>query len=103
MLVPAVDSQLIAIKEMLHVFRASTGLKVYFHKSMMVPLNVSDEEAARLASVFGCTTLPFTYLELPMGTTKPRIQDLMPLVDRVERRLTASSSMLNQGFLGCNF
>ena len=32
-----------------------------------------------------------------MGTTRPRIQDLMPLVDRVERRLSASSAMLNQG------
>ena len=81
------------------VFYASTGLKVNFQKSTMVPLNVDNEEAIRLAAVFGVSlgTLPFTYLGLPMGTTKPRIIDLMPLVDRMERRLTASSAMLNQG------
>jgi hypothetical protein len=32
-----------------------------------------------------------------MGTSRPTIQDLMPLVDTVERRLSASSSRLNQG------
>jgi hypothetical protein len=97
--VSAEDSQLTALKEMLHVFHASTGLKVNFSKSSMVPLNVDDTEAARLAAVFGCSLgqLPFTYLGLPLGTTRPRIVDLMPLVDRVERRLTVSSSMLNQG------
>ena len=65
----------------------------------MVPLNIDNEEAIRLAAVFGCSlgTLPFTYLGLPMGTSKPRIIDLLPLVDRMERRLTASSAMLNQG------
>ena len=65
----------------------------------MVPLNVDNEEAIRLAAVFGCSlgTPPFTYLGLPMGTTKPRISDLMPLVDRMERRLSTSSAMLNQG------
>jgi len=65
----------------------------------MYPLNVAEDEAARLAATFDCSIrqMPFTYLGLPMGTTKPRIQDLLPLVDRVERRLTASSAMLNQG------
>ena len=60
---------------------------------------MDDAETARLAAVFGCQvgTLPFTYLGLPVGTTKPTIQDLFPVVDRVERRLSASSSLLNQG------
>ena len=33
---------------------------------------------------------------LPLGTTKPKIIDLMPLVDKTERRLTSIPSMLNQ-------
>ena len=95
----AVEDQLVALKNMLHIFQQSTGLKVNFQKSTMVPLNIDNEEAIRLAAVFGCSlgTLPFTYLGLPMGTNKPRIIDLLPLVDRMERRLTASSAMLNQG------
>ena len=99
LIVPAVDSQLLALKEMLQDFRASTGLRVNFHKSCILPINVDEAETARLAAIFGCQvgTLPFTYLGLPVGTTKPRIQDLIPVVDRVERRLSASSCLLNQG------
>ena len=70
-----------------------------FAKSSMIALNMSDEEAARLAAILGCRIgqLPFTYLGLPLGSTRSRIIDLMPVVDNLERRLTASSSMLNQG------
>ena len=96
---PAVDSQLIALKEMLEVFAVSTGLKVNFSKSSMIPLNMFDEEGLRIANLLGCIvgTLPFTYLGLPMGTLRPTISELMPLVDRIERRLLASSCLLNQG------
>ena len=99
LILPADGDQLVAFRDMLHVFAASTGLRVNFAKSMMVPINVPEAEASRLSKVFQCVlgTLPFTYIGLPLGTTKPMIQDLMPLVDSVERRMTASSSMLNQG------
>jgi len=52
---------------------------------------------AILASHFGCqiATMPFTYLGLPMGTTKPRMEDLTPLMDKVERRLSAFSTFLS--------
>jgi hypothetical protein len=50
-----------------------------------------------MASTFGCQigTFPFTYLGLPMGTTKPRVEDYTPLMDKIERRLTACSSLLS--------
>ena len=84
---------------MLLTFQQSTGLKVNFAKSSMIPLNLEEGEAIRLAAVLGYRIgqLPFTYLGSPLGTTRPRIVDLMPLVDTLERRLTASSCMLNQG------
>jgi hypothetical protein len=41
--------------------------------------------------------MPFNYLGLPLGTTTPRIQDLLPLVDRLERRLVATSTFLAYG------
>jgi hypothetical protein len=40
--------------------------------------------------------LPFTYLGLPVGTTKPSIQDFLPLVQRVERRLISTAAFLSQ-------
>jgi hypothetical protein len=39
--------------------------------------------------------MPFTYLGLPMGTTKPRVEHFAPLVNRVKRQLTSISSMLS--------
>lgn len=81
------------------MFAQPTGLKVNFSKSSLYPLNLSEEKASLMASLLGCTigSLPFTYLGLPMGTTRPRVVDFAPSVDRVERRLTASSMFLPQG------
>jgi hypothetical protein len=41
--------------------------------------------------------MPFTYLGFPLGTARPQMQDLMPLVFRLERRLTSISHFLSQG------
>jgi hypothetical protein len=89
--------QVMHLKTLLDSFSISTGLKVNFNKSSMVPINVSKEKINELANAFGCSiaSMPFTYLGLPMGTTKPRMADLTPLMDRVERRLTSCSSLLS--------
>ena len=90
-------SQLFFLKALLHSFETSMGLKVNYRKSQMIPINVSHEDMQILASTFGCQIgmFPFTYLDLPMGTTKPRIEDLTPIMDRVERRLSACSTWLS--------
>ena len=84
---------------MLTTFAASTGLCVNFSKLSLIPINMTDEEGARVANLLGCDvgSMPFTYLGLPMGTSRPTIYDLLPLVDRIERGLSASSCLLNQG------
>jgi len=41
--------------------------------------------------------MPFTYLGLPLGTTRPTIAELMPLVDKVERRLSSTAIWLTYG------
>ena len=98
-ILPAKEPQLLALKGMLLLFSKSTGLHVNYHKSSMLPINVDSVEIARLASVFGCVvgSLPFTYLGLPVGINKPKILDLMPLVDSMERKLSVSSSFLAHG------
>jgi hypothetical protein len=59
-----------------------------------LPIIISDEHAAALAHDFGCIVqgMHFTYLGLSLGTTRPKIQDLMHVVDRLERRLVATST-----------
>jgi hypothetical protein len=68
-------SQLSHLKEVLQTFASSTGLKVNFDKSFLVPINVVEEEWPSLIEALGCQlgSLPFTYLGLPLGTTRPSI------------------------------
>jgi hypothetical protein len=42
-------------------------------------INVSDEKMCILSNIFGCQigSFPFTYLGLPLETTKPRIEDFL--------------------------
>jgi hypothetical protein len=63
----------------------------------MYPINVTNERITHLANTFGCHigTMPFTYLGLPMGMTKPRIEDFTPMMDRGERRLSTCSTWLS--------
>lgn len=75
----------------------STGSKINFSKSCMIPLNVQPEKVEHLSKMFGCMVgdLPFTYLGIPMGISRPKVIDFSPLVDRVERRLSATSALLS--------
>ena len=92
-MIQACPIQLVALKVILEEFALATGLRVNYAKSAIMPINISEELLAELADSFGCSVgkLPFTYLGLPLGTTKPTVQDLSPLVGLVERRLNASA------------
>ena len=70
----------------------------------MIPINIDEAMISQLAAAFGCQMgkLPFTYLGLPVGATRPKMVDFFPLVDCMERRLTASSCFLTQGE-SCNY
>jgi hypothetical protein len=91
-------AQLTFLKNLLQQFGESTGLKVNFEKSFMVPINVTDDNFNILANAFGCSkgSLPFTYLGLPLSITRPTMADFWPLVSKCERRLVSVSSFLNE-------
>lgn len=95
----ASTSQLHCLKAILNTFEQSSGLRVSFHKSCLIPINVREEKFHLLTGVIGCKvgSLPFTNLGLPLGTTKPKVQDIDPLIDRVERQISASSAFISYG------
>lgn len=72
-------------------------MSVNLSKSLIVPINVPSEKMMILAGTLGCQigTFPFTYLGLPLCTTKPKIEDFPPLLDIVERKLCACSTLLS--------
>ena len=93
----ACGTQIDHLKNILLDYATSTGLNTNFPKSSLVPINISNEKAQELAEIFGCEVvkMSFTYLGLPMGTTKPTMTGLSPLVDRIERKVTSSSILLS--------
>jgi hypothetical protein len=97
MIMQADTRQLLHLKALLHSFAESTGLKVNFNKSCLIPINVSQDRVPILTETFGCAqgSLPFTYLGIPLGITKPLVKDYAPLICRIERKLSGSSSFLN--------
>jgi hypothetical protein len=61
---------------------------------MLVPINIERNKTAALAQAFGCSvgSLPFSYLGLPLGLTKPKVVDFLPMETRCERRLSSTSA-----------
>ena len=90
LVLPACPLQVSLIKEILTDYASLIGLKINFQKSTLIPINLDETESTSLANIFGCSMghMPFTYLGLPLGRSKPSVQDLMPIVCRVKRRLT---------------
>jgi hypothetical protein len=93
---PADATQLNSLKNILTLFSTSTGLQVNYHKTTLVPINIDTDHAQALAQSFGgkVESLPFTYLGLPVGTTRPTVNDLMPLVTKLDKRLSGISSLM---------
>jgi hypothetical protein len=78
---------LLCLKALLETFALSTGLRVNYVKLGMVPLNMVEEKAKLMIGVFGCSLqeMSFTYLGLPMSTSRPRVEHYAPLMNRMER------------------
>jgi hypothetical protein len=98
MILKASQRELHYLKALLQTFSASTGLKINYSKSCLVPINLDDESTNNLAGLFGCKveSLPFTYLGLPLGTTKPRIEHYGQIMSNTEKKLSSISAMLTQ-------
>jgi hypothetical protein len=91
--------QLICLKAILNTFADSTGLKVNYSKSSLMPINMDGTRLSHFANTILCKTgsLPFTYLGLPLGITKPPLEHFMPMVSRVERRFGGIAYFLDYG------
>jgi hypothetical protein len=92
-------NQLIFLKALLHSFAESTGLVVNYHKSNMIPINMDDTRLSHFTSTIYSKkgSLPFTYLGLPLGITKPSLEYFIPMVQRVHKRLCGIVDFLNYG------
>ncbi|GAU46775.1 hypothetical protein TSUD_402860 [Trifolium subterraneum] len=83
-----------ALRAVLVLFELMSGLKVNFHKSMLVGVNISDSWLSEAASVLRCRVgkVPFLYLGLPIGGDPSRLGIWEPVVARIKQRLSGWKS-----------
>ena len=54
LIMPACPQQITIMQDILQKYAASTGLHINFHKSSLIPLNMSTSSAQNLADILGC-------------------------------------------------
>jgi len=79
----------------LRLFAAMSGLKVNFHKSMLVGVNVSSSWLNEAAVILNCRVdcMPYMYLGLPIEVDAHRLKFWEPLIDYIKSRLTSWKSI----------
>ena len=73
-----------ALRAILTLFEAMSGLKVNYHKSMLVGVNVNESWLGEAASVLSCKIgkIPFMYLGLSIGGDARHLIFWEPVIDR---------------------
>ena len=83
-----------SLKAFLMLFEVISGLKLNFHKSMFVGINVLDSWLTEASTVLNCKTscVPFFYLGLPIGGESRKLTFWSPLFEWVNSRLSGWKS-----------
>lgn len=79
-----------ALRAILSLFAGMSGLKVNFHKSLLVGFNIAESWLNKAASILNCKVgkVPFVYLGHPIGGD-PRMLSLWdPVLNTIKSRLS---------------
>jgi hypothetical protein len=73
------------LKGVLSLFEILSGMRINFHKSELIPLNVDDDRIHEIAHQLHCHVgcLPFKYLGVPLHYEKLKREDLQPILDKL--------------------
>jgi hypothetical protein len=76
------------------LFELMSDLKVNFHKSMLVGVNISESWLLEAATALRCKVgkIPFLYLGLPIGGDQRRLGFWEPVLARIRNRLSGWKS-----------
>ena len=78
-------------RRILQCFEVMLGLSINFEKSSIIPLNCQAGWTRRMCDILGCSSsrLPIKYLGIPLGANPKRVNTWRPIVNRVEKKLSA--------------
>lgn len=77
------------LKHTLMWFEQISGMRVNFHKSELITLNLEEAETKIAADIFNCRvgSFPLKYLGVPLHYENLTREDLQPLVDKLLNRM----------------
>ena len=83
-----------ALRAVLALFAKMSGLKVNFHKSLLVGIIIVDSWLTEAASIINCKMgkVPFLYLGLSIGGDPRRLAILEPVMNTIKTRLSGWQS-----------
>jgi len=84
-------SNVVTMKVILRGYELASGLKINFHKSKLVGINVERNDLGCYAKTLNCTQIrvPFKYLGLDVGGNPKKKQLWEPILDKLRVRLSA--------------
>ena len=79
------------LKSLLRGFEMVSGLKVNFHKSCLMGVNVSPEFMSMASNFLNCSlgNIPFVYLGLPVGANPRKLSTWEPMLEKNSRKLNS--------------
>jgi hypothetical protein len=73
------------LKWLLTCFEQMPGMRINYHKSDLMPINLPEEDSNLFAQVFCCPIgkFSFKYLGVPMHYGNLRREDIQPVIDKI--------------------
>jgi hypothetical protein len=71
------------------LFERVSGMRINFHKSECVPMNVDNGRAREIAPILSCPLgqFPLKYLGVPLHCEKLKREDLQPILDKLLKKM----------------
>lgn len=82
-------SHLTNLKQILLWYEQISGMRINFHKSEVIPMNLEEEDIHTVSHIFNCSIgkFPIKYLGVPFHYEKLAREDIQPLVDKLLKRI----------------
>src|SRR3954466_6577998 len=82
------ESIAVNLKWILTCFEQISGMRINYHKSELIPINMTETDARPFLDIFECImgNFPVKYLGIPLHFEKLKREDLQPLIENLLNR-----------------
>jgi len=83
------ESHLRNLKSCLCLFEQISGMRINFHKTEVIPMNLDQTQIHEISHIFGCPvgSFPMKYLGVALHFDKLKREEVQPLIDKVLKKI----------------